>query len=29
MEHFRDLQQNPLSALVLGALLVFFVLAGL
>jgi len=29
MEQFRDLQQNPLSALVLGSLLVFFVLAGL
>ena len=26
---FRDLQQNPFSAFVLGALLVFFVLAGL
>jgi multidrug efflux pump len=29
MEEFRDLQQNPLSALVLGSLLVFFVLSGL
>jgi multidrug efflux pump len=29
IEQFRDLQQNPLSAFVLGALLVFFVLAGL
>ncbi len=29
MEQFRDLQQNPLSAFVLGAVLVFFVLAGL
>jgi multidrug efflux pump len=28
-EQFRDLQQNPLSAFVLGAVLVFFVLAGL
>jgi len=29
MEQFRDLQQNPVSAFVLGAVLVFFVLAGL
>jgi multidrug efflux pump len=29
VEEFRDLQQNPLSAFVLGAVLVFFVLAGL
>jgi multidrug efflux pump len=29
VEQFRDLQQNPLSAFVLGAVLVFFVLAGL
>jgi multidrug efflux pump len=29
VERFRDLRQNPLSAFVLGALLVFFVLAGL
>jgi multidrug efflux pump len=29
MEQFRDLRQNPLSAFVLGAVLVFFVLAGL
>jgi multidrug efflux pump len=29
LEQFRDLKQNPLSALVLGSLLVFFVLAGL
>jgi multidrug efflux pump subunit AcrB len=29
VESFRDLQQNPFSAFVLGALLVFFVLAGL
>jgi multidrug efflux pump len=28
-ERFRDLRQNPLSAFVLGAVLVFFVLAGL
>jgi len=28
-EQFRDLKQNPLSAFVLGAVLVFFVLAGL
>src|SRR5262245_51797612 len=28
-EQFRDLRQNPLSAFVLGAVLVFFVLAGL
>jgi multidrug efflux pump subunit AcrB len=28
-ERFRDLRQNPISAYVLGALLVFFVLAGL
>jgi len=28
-EQFRDLQQNPFSAFVLGAVLVFFVLAGL
>jgi multidrug efflux pump len=28
-EQFRDLRQNPFSAFVLGALLVFFVLAGL
>jgi multidrug efflux pump subunit AcrB len=27
-EQFRDLRQNPLSAFVLGAVLVFFVLAG-
>jgi multidrug efflux pump len=29
VESFRDLQQNPFSAFVLGVLLVFFVLAGL
>ncbi|SIO55863.1 multidrug efflux pump [Singulisphaera sp. GP187] len=29
IEKFRDLQQNPFSAFALGALLVFFVLAGL
>jgi multidrug efflux pump len=29
VETFRDLQQNPFSAFVLGVLLVFFVLAGL
>ena len=29
VERFRDLRQNPLSAFVLGAVLVFFVLAGL
>jgi multidrug efflux pump len=29
IEVFRDLQQNPLSAFVLGSVLVFFVLAGL
>jgi multidrug efflux pump len=29
VEQFRDLKQNPLSAFVLGAVLVFFVLAGL
>ena len=29
IEEFRDLQQNPTSAFVLGAVLVFFVLAGL
>ncbi|MFL5242184.1 MAG: efflux RND transporter permease subunit [Gemmataceae bacterium] len=29
VEQFRDLRQNPFSAFVLGALLVFFVLAGL
>jgi multidrug efflux pump len=29
IEKFRDLQQNPFSAFVLGAVLVFFVLAGL
>jgi multidrug efflux pump subunit AcrB len=29
LEKFRDLQQNPFSAFVLGAVLVFFVLAGL
>jgi len=29
IEQFRDLRQNPLSAFVLGAVLVFFVLAGL
>ena len=29
VESFRDLQQNPFSAFVLGAVLVFFVLAGL
>jgi multidrug efflux pump len=29
VEQFRDLRQNPLSAFVLGAVLVFFVLAGL
>src|SRR5205807_5760620 len=29
VEQFRDLQQNPFSAFVLGAVLVFFVLAGL
>jgi multidrug efflux pump len=29
VESFRDLQQNPFSAFALGALLVFFVLAGL
>jgi multidrug efflux pump len=28
-DQFRDLRQNPLSAFVLGAVLVFFVLAGL
>jgi len=28
-DRFRDLKQNPLSAFVLGAVLVFFVLAGL
>ena len=28
-EQFRDLRQNPFSAFVLGAVLVFFVLAGL
>src|SRR5262249_20616696 len=28
-DEFRDLRQNPLSAFVLGAVLVFFVLAGL
>ncbi|QJW93949.1 efflux RND transporter permease subunit [Frigoriglobus tundricola] len=28
-DRFRDLRQNPLSAFVLGAVLVFFVLAGL
>jgi multidrug efflux pump len=28
-ERFRDLRQNPLSAFILGAVLVFFVLAGL
>jgi multidrug efflux pump len=28
-EQFRDLKQNPLSAFILGAVLVFFVLAGL
>jgi hypothetical protein len=28
VEEFRDLQQNPLSAFVLGAVLVFFVLAA-
>jgi multidrug efflux pump len=29
IEQFRDLKQNPFSAFVLGAVLVFFVLAGL
>jgi multidrug efflux pump len=29
IERFRDLQQNPFSAFALGAVLVFFVLAGL
>jgi len=29
VEQFRDLRQNPFSAFVLGAVLVFFVLAGL
>src|SRR5207244_8478766 len=29
VEQLRDLQQNPFSAFVLGAVLVFFVLAGL
>jgi multidrug efflux pump len=29
IEYFRDLQQNPFSAFVLGAALVFFVLSGL
>jgi multidrug efflux pump len=29
IDQFRDLQQNPFSAFVLGAVLVFFVLAGL
>src|SRR5258708_23552441 len=29
VEEFRDLRQNPISAFVLGAVLVFFVLAGL
>jgi multidrug efflux pump len=29
IEQFRDLQQNPFSAFVLGTVLVFFVLAGL
>ena len=29
MESFKDLQQNPFSAFVLGVVLVFFVLAGL
>ncbi|MBI3410731.1 MAG: efflux RND transporter permease subunit [Planctomycetes bacterium] len=29
VESFRDLQQNPFSAFVLGVILVFFVLAGL
>jgi multidrug efflux pump len=29
MESFRDLRQNPFSAFVLGAILVFFVLSGL
>jgi multidrug efflux pump len=29
VEEFRDLRQNPFSAFVLGAVLVFFVLAGL
>ena len=29
LEQFRDLQQNPFSAFVLGVVLVFFVLAGL
>jgi multidrug efflux pump len=29
VESFRDLQQNPLSAFVLGVILVFFVLSGL
>jgi multidrug efflux pump subunit AcrB len=29
VEEFRDLRQNPMSAYVLGAVLVFFVLAGL
>src|SRR5258708_39458902 len=29
VDQFRDLRQNPFSAFVLGAVLVFFVLAGL
>src|SRR5262249_62051219 len=29
VEQFRDLRQNPFSAFALGAVLVFFVLAGL
>src|SRR5262249_32739871 len=29
IEDFRDLQQNPFSAFVLGVVLVFFILAGL
>src|SRR4029077_16264732 len=29
IESFRDLQQNPFSAFVLGVVLVFFVLSGL
>ncbi|HEX4591053.1 MAG TPA: efflux RND transporter permease subunit, partial [Gemmataceae bacterium] len=29
LEQFRDLRQNPFSAFVLGAILVFFLLAGL
>jgi len=29
LDQFRDLRQNPLSAFVLGSMLVFFVLAGL